>query len=107
MIPATGVQYNPRVFLQWFATLDLESAEVVWNGETRREMKEAIERGGEYFDEYSVQRRELRVDGIYIRYYNQERDRYRPYNALRFAQAIILKIKEYVGGKLIAELSEE
>ncbi len=44
---------------------------------------------------------------MYIRFYNEEGDRYRPEKPLQFAKAIIKKLNEYVNGKLIVSLSKD
>jgi hypothetical protein len=49
--------------------------------------------------EYSVNFRELRVDDVFVKYYTQEGDRYRPTNPQEFGRKLILKIKDYVIGE--------
>jgi hypothetical protein len=49
--------------------------------------------------EYSVNLRELRVDDVFVKYYTQEVDRYRPTKPQEFGRKLILKIKEYVLGE--------
>jgi hypothetical protein len=39
--------------------------------------------------EYSVNLRELRVDDIFVKYYTQEGDRYRPTNPQEFGRKLI------------------
>jgi hypothetical protein len=46
--------------------------------------------------EYSVNFRELRVDDVFVKFYTQEGDRYRPTKPQEFGRKLIMKIKEYV-----------
>jgi len=57
------------------------------------------------FFKYSVNERELRVDDIFLRHYNQEGDQYKPQNSLMFASKIMKKLKEYTHQRYMSDLS--
>jgi len=73
----TGI-YNPRHFLNLFSINSVESSELVWNSEARGELMCAIEehrlKGSSLHEilgfSYSIYRRELIVEGVFIRHYN-------------------------------------
>lgn len=85
--------FNPKPFLQLFSISDISISELVWNSETRAELaaildyqllsindeehpSSIISKVTEF--EYSVNLMELRVDEVFVKYYTQEGDRYRP-----------------------------
>jgi hypothetical protein len=107
--------FNPKPFLQLFSISDISISELVWNAETRAELAailddqlQSIEDDDEHPSsvfskvtefEYSVNLRELRVDEVFVKYYTQEGDRYRPTKPQEFGRKLIMKIKDYVEGE--------
>ena len=94
--------YDPRTFLRLFSILEEKSPELVWNNETRIELANVIELQIQHIDkdkfcdkllefDYSVNKRELRVNNIFVRHFNNHTD-FKLYDVNLFGQALILKI---------------
>ena len=108
--------FDPRKFLQQFSVKEEASPELVWNHETRQELFSVIEAQIEnlpnsFYDklvqfEYSVNKRELRVEGIFVRHFNTQMD-YKPPNMEHFEEKLIEKLKENVEFKYLRDLSQQ
>lgn len=55
--------------------------------------------------EYSVNKRELRVEDIFVRHFNNSNE-FKPSDIENFAQKIIEKLKEFIDFKFLADLTE-
>jgi hypothetical protein len=74
--------FDPKRFLSQFAIKEEASPELVWNDETRSELFMALQvqlksNGGAFYEqliefEYSVNKRELRVENIFVRHFNNQ-----------------------------------